>query len=176
MRLVALDLETTGLNPGLDQILQVGMQCFESETGEVVGECEFLVRSSCGRYTGDPFALAMNVELFKKLAVANDDFHYLSELPYAISSHFARWRVDRPHAVGFNVGSFDIQFLKQNDVDLFRHRSIELGSLLMSHLGSGVPITSKNWARELGQEDMPHTALADCNMARLAYMACRGGV
>jgi oligoribonuclease (3'-5' exoribonuclease) len=179
MRLVALDLETTGLDPQKHQILQVGMVCFESTTGEIVGEFETLVRDWKG-YHGDPYSLAMNAELLKRIADREGVFsgtlwdmmlRTLRDWGFAFDEDDPS---TRPHAVGFNVGSFDIQFLKAAEIDLFHHRSIEVGSLLMNSFNYPSPVTSRQWAYSEGHTDMPHTALADCHMAVKAYIYAMG--
>lgn len=173
MRLIALDLETTGLETGLDQILQVGMLCFDAGTGEVVGEYETLVRSECGRYAGNPFALQMNAGLLKRLA--DGEGIERAALRNALHKQLNDWGFyeDRPHAVGFNVAAHDIAFLKQLGKSLFHHRAIECGTLLMSEFGRHTPMSSKEWCATDGK-DVEHTALADCHMARKVYIYCMG--
>lgn len=170
MRLVALDLETTGLEPQIDQILQVGMLCFKAETGEVVGEFETLVRAPCGRYLGGAYALAQNAALLKRLA--DGEGIERESLRGKLHSQLNAWGFyeNRPHAVGFNVAAFDVAFLKTLGKSLFHHRSIECGTLLMQEYETRVPVSSKVFSADT----VAHTALADCYMARKAYLYAMG--
>lgn len=178
MRLVALDLETTGLNPQEDQILEVGMVCFESDTGDIVGEFERIVRHD--RYTGSAYALAMNSDILKRLAdfsTDNPNSCWVADLRSRMLKQLTEWgfEKERPHAVGFNVAPFDIAFLKQafDYRKMFHHRAIELGTLLMAPSHTLAPVSSKAVAQAIEGstlEDMPHTALADCKVAVESYM------
>ena len=62
---VAFDLETTGLYPRRDQILQIGAVAFTPST-EDCEEFSCLVRWD--RVSGDPFALQMNASILKRIA------------------------------------------------------------------------------------------------------------
>lgn len=170
MRLVAFDIETTGTDPQKDQILEIGAVCFEAQTGEVVGEFERLVRHS--RYSGDPYALQMNAGLLKRLA--DGEGTGLTQALVDLRNALTDWGFDsdnKPIAVGFNVGKFDLAFLNTAyGKGFFSHRTIELGSLLMSPVESLVPVSSRGVATALGLEDMPHTAVADAEIARKAYV------
>ena len=148
MKLVALDLETTGLEPHEHQILRVGMVCFDSNTGESIGTEEFVVRHST--YWGDPYALSMNHEILRRLSDPATG-EGVSEMGGCISEALHQWGfAKRPIAVGFNVAPFDIAFLKAAGVDVFSHRAIELGSLLMNMFAKDEPVTSNQAAEHLG--------------------------
>jgi len=171
MRLVALDLETTGLDPQKDQILQIGMLCFESITGEVIGEFETLV--SHARYEGDAYALQMNHKLLKRLAAGEGA--NIASARSLMAYQLRVWGFDigdrksKPVAVGFNVAPFDLAFLKASRIDLFSHRAVELGTLLMHVFKDCQPVTSNAYMEARGLE-VTHTALEDCRMARDAYL------
>lgn len=174
MILVALDLETTGLNPQRDQILQLGMLAFDTETGETVGELELLVAHD--EYRGDPYALAMNADILRRIAKAGrGDIVHDRRLDNRVSVTLDLWDMpNRPKAVGFNVTPFDLAFLKAAGVDVFHHRAVEVGSLLMPRMGAIAPVTSAEWMAFHAGADVAHTALADCRMARDAYAYALG--
>lgn len=162
MRLVAFDLETTGLDPGRCAVLQVGAAVFESTTGEIIDTFEELVTPV--HYDGDPFALAMNSAILYRIAKEKPEgLAYVKE---SLHTWLLLNGVIRPHAVGFNVGSFDLQF---GFKDLFHHRSVELGTFLMGNFSKDIPVTSTEWHKFQNRE-VAHTALDDCLEAVEAYM------
>ena len=170
MRIISLDLETTGINPQTDQIIQIGMLCFDTETGETFGEMEHLVRHV--RYEGDPFALQMNAKLLRRLA--DGEGIHKNNLRFVVSEFLRDHSLIKPHVVGFNVAPFDLAFLKAADIDLFHHRAIELGTLLMSTTDSPLPVTSNEAMKLLGKDrKVAHTALQDCRDARELYLHAR---
>lgn len=75
MRYVSLDLETTGLRPDHDQILQVAMVLEDTDRCDVPVEAlpcfTCLVSYSFG-YAGQPYALALNADLLRALADVRD--------------------------------------------------------------------------------------------------------
>lgn len=72
MKYVSFDVETTGLDTRLDQVLQVAMVAEDSSKPEV--PIEELPTFTClvehDRYAGSAFALALNAPIFKALADA----------------------------------------------------------------------------------------------------------
>jgi len=167
MKLVALDLETTGLNPRTDQILQIGMALFESATGQIIDTFEVEVRHN--RYEGDAYALAMNANLLRRLA--NDQGKPIHFVEREVRNKLLGWGfgdTNRPTAVGFNVAPFDLAFLKKACLDMFHHRAVELGTLLMPVFSQHTPVSSKQFAKHIG-EIVQHTALDDCKLAIKAY-------
>lgn len=167
MRLVAFDLETTGLNPATNHVLQIGAVVFESETGAVVDTFEELVTPP--GYGDSPYALAMNQALLYEIAAAKSPPNF-ETVQASFADFLYKNGCNKAHAVGFNVGSFDLQFGFKN---LFHHRTIELGSLLMGKFESDIPVTSAQWHKHQGKE-VAHTALADCLEAVEAYRFYKG--
>lgn len=64
MRYVSIDLETTGLNPETDQILEIGCIIDDLHTGEM-GRLRLLLDHE--RLSGSPEALIMNANLIKEI-------------------------------------------------------------------------------------------------------------
>lgn len=170
MRLVALDLETTGTDPEKDQVLQIGMLCFDADTAEIVGEFEIDVRHQ--RYSGDAYALYLNREILGRLRDPNHGVPWVAAR-FLVFDQLEAWgfsRENKPHAVGFNVGTFDLRF---GFAHLFHRRTVEIGSLLMRAMGSSAPVSSKEF-QEFCSLEVAHTALEDCRMARNAYAFAMG--
>ena len=75
MKYCAIDLETTGLNSWSCDILEVGAVIADTNAEKTplemlpVFHCYFVQDT----YQGDPFALAMNAEILKKIAVYMKD-------------------------------------------------------------------------------------------------------
>lgn len=178
MKLIALDLETTGLNPQTDQILEVGMVCFDSETGEVHGEFQTLV--SHDRYEGSAYALQMNQEILLELTDTNMRYKTCYGESHMLEHEMLEftkftWGLDRPHVVGFNVAPFDLAFLKASGIDIFDFRAIELGTLLMGPMESATPVSSRYVVKMVRGPDakVPHRALEDARLAVELYRWAR---
>lgn len=130
MRYCSLDLETTGLEPDKDQILQVGA-CIADERGEIFYELDILVAHD--RYEGDPFALNMNAWIFEKLAhLTPEDFKFDQDGPGTppravhindLRLFLHRWlwipfQKNRVIFAGKNIDSYDKLFLQK--IDFFK--------------------------------------------------------
>ena len=172
----AFDLETTGLDPQRDQILQIGAVLFTKDG--VIDEFETLVRHD--RYEGDPFALQMNAAILKRLAAGegaplgeallSDDEGVARNLgDFLTADNIKR----PPHPVGFNVGSFDIRFLPPYAQKWFHHRCVELGSVFMAD--DGTPGTSNKVVQGLLGRKVAHDALQDARDAAELYMGRLNG-
>lgn len=135
MKYISIDIETSGLDPKRDQILQFGAVVVEDTTGEILKEIELTVLHE--RIHGDPFALGMNADIIKRIAygvgkaVGDSGWSSRSEgfcwagMLYTEYSKFVEKEKLTP--AGKNFGSFDKQFLLNLDVrfgNLFVHREI----------------------------------------------------
>ena len=172
MKLLAFDLETTGLIPHLDQILQIGAVVFDHE--DVMTPVEklphFVTDVRHDRYHGSAFALQMNHEILMRTATNRNTptkSGALTMLSRFIANHFPRDEYKRgPHPVGFNVAAFDVAFVKAAGYDLFSHRPVELGSLLSK---DGLPVTSKDAVKKYFNKAVAHDALEDARDAVRLY-------
>jgi oligoribonuclease (3'-5' exoribonuclease) len=164
MRLVAFDIETTGLDPQKDQILQMAAVVFDPVNQISLGEFDTLVCHS--RYEGDAFALQMNAGILKRLA--KGEGHSPSYAYHRLHSFLTDHQALKSHAVGFNVGKFDLAFLRRIHIgpDTFHHRTIELGSLLSQ---DGLPVSSKEATVNCLGREVTHDALQDCRDAAELY-------
>lgn len=174
-RFIALDIETTGVQTGHDQILEVAAIAFDP-AHEERDEFSVVVRHRWLR--GDPVAISMNAELIKEaieVGIPEDDAR----------SRFRKWlepyRNAKMYPVGFNVGKFDYVFLSDqgwlddyrpdlvpphlDDRTALHYRTVELGTLFISP--EGIPGASKEVIpRELGEgRVVAHRALQDARDA-----------
>lgn len=136
---LSMDIETTGLDPSCDQILQFAAVLFDNDD---VHKCSYFnVFVSHPRYQGNVFALSMNSWILKLLAEGKDErivnhisLHYLFET-------WLKSKTDQKcFPIGKNFGSFDLQFLKAHDSKfdrMFHYRSIDVGTLYADR--NGVP-------------------------------------
>jgi oligoribonuclease (3'-5' exoribonuclease) len=109
----------------------------------------------------------MNQEILYRLAKGEglDLYDALRGLKLFIREHCGN---TKPSAVGFNVGSFDIAFLKSaQEPNIFHHRSVELGSLLATP--DRVPVRSSDIIKEARGTEVVHDALADAQDAVRMY-------
>ncbi len=178
MKYVALDIETTGLDPQKDQILQIAMVLEDTTAPQVHVEdlptFERVIRHP--RLSGDPAALAMNAGLISAMAEYNfeerrilhlgrkiDVSMNLSSVIYDLNIWFYDHFFDKkPIIAGKNVGSFDLQFMGEDFRKRVHYRSIEVGSVMLGAEPS-------RWLEDkppslndlLHDKDVAHDALED---------------
>ena len=131
---LSLDLETGGLNRGFHSILEVGAVLFDRETRH---EFQCLVEND--DIIGDPFALAMNVDVLREISAATKDrtkgglIHH-REVTTWMHAFIRNHTSERIVVCGKNVAGFDLRFLEQlpgYDVlsKLFLHRCLDVGPM-----------------------------------------------
>lgn len=130
---IAVDIETTGLDPEKHQILEVAMV---ADTGaERVVDCPFLhLYVYQNPIIGTPYALVMNAHAIKIIAM-NVDSNICEP---GVVSIWVRKFVNEyacggeVNVVGKNAAGFDLPFLKRLPewpTRLFSHRVLDVGSL-----------------------------------------------
>lgn len=108
MKYISIDVETTGLDASRDQILEVSMIIDNGEA--TLQECkQFHAYVGWKRLKGDPFALAMNAGIIKK--IISDESIPPNDLIANIEHWLDRNGISKFTAAGKNFGSFDRQFL-----------------------------------------------------------------
>lgn len=137
MRFVVLDIETTGLNPNVNTILQIAMQEIDPRTLTEVGD--MFVRD----VHASPAALSRMVPYVREM-------HTKTGLLERVNAAESRSRVqraaveflgegDKVHAVGDSV-HFDLGFLRVHTPDLFSrfsHRIVDVTSLYLACKSAG---------------------------------------
>lgn len=172
---IAIDVETSGVDPLRHQILEIAAVAWDSDD---INTCSYFRRTvdprwggsyiySTGDIVGEPRALIMNQRLIKEIGEGE------AFSPREVSKQFRNWCTFKGplHAVGLNFGGFDWQFLKQFPdfpKELFGYRFVEIGSLLATKNGpvSAGPALGAT-AEKHGIEGRPHEALFDarCTLA-----------
>lgn len=148
MKYVSIDIETTGLNPLKDQILQFGaVKC----TGET-----FTRNIKWDRISGDPFALDMNKNLLNC-----EDGILISEL----FIDFNAWMdipKDKLLAAGKNIAGFDYPFLAQvGFVGMFHYGFLDVGPMYFQSGDTKLPNLTECLRRAGMEPTNLHTALGD---------------
>jgi oligoribonuclease (3'-5' exoribonuclease) len=194
MRMVAIDIETTGLDPEQDQILEFGAIIFDP-FDESVAAPSFQRYIIHDRIQGDAFALAMNGEILSRIAKPEEKYKYCSM--EILGAHFFEFLIENdfprtnkiktiPTGGGFvstrnalesiticgkNAASFDLQFLKRTkfiDYIPIKHRILDVGSLYFIPGDDVLPDLAKCMSRAGVIGDVEHNALSDC----LNVIAC----
>lgn len=181
---LTIDLETTGLNVDECQIIEIGAIVDDLAQPQV--PISSLPRFHCyierEMYTGQPYALSLHSEIFKRIAskapgyriVSPDDM--ASDLAWFLEANFA----DGEHitAAGKNFGTFDRNFLLKepkftaNGGELFlgkfkvRHRVIDPTIMFWIPKQDGVqlPSTETVCKRAGIPYSNKHDAIGDCEM------------
>ena len=174
-KLLAFDLETTGLDTTNHQILEIGAVAFTTE-GEILGEFQQLIRHPA--IVGDPYAIEMNLGL---ILGQNSELMRMGTAP-PLSEYFARRGFESfltehfgekpPTPVGFNVAAFDVSMYNRGvyPPKVLGHRCVELGSLLMPVMGYSRPVKSSEAIPALLGKEVGHRALEDAQDAVALYM------
>lgn len=192
---LSIDLETGGLDPLNNDILEVGGVLASTDSSPK--ECEHfrlgvLPRSELSYYRLHPKAAAMNAELLDQLENNKSAFDAIRE-PNLIGEWIGAWLqhhgwkpdpkdVSRPHVVlgGKNVWGFDVPFLRQAGVEKyikFKHRALDPAILCTVHEDE-VPPDLKTCALRVGinmAEYKLHTAVDDAMLvAEVIYRGMKG--
>jgi hypothetical protein len=168
---VSIDIETTGLDPDTCQVLEFGAVI--EDWVRPVSQLPFFRRIfKYDKITGEPFALALNANLLKRISNPNeirpiDLFCEPAELGAQFSAWLCHHDVDpkRVQAAGKNFASFDAQFLKRlpnfNIYIKFNHRTIDPTMLFWRMDDEGLP-SSKTCMERAGIDGkVAHTAVED---------------
>jgi oligoribonuclease len=176
MKYVSIDLETTGLDPRVDQVLMAAMVLEDTEINCPVEELlhfHCLVRHK--RYFGDAFALNLNAPILKILSSTTDDrfgfadykdqrivvyrdHEWENEALDWLDHHFPDGRAV---AAGKNVAGFDLRFLSESLNRKFYHRVIDPGSVCINWEAKVPPSLGELKDRYKIDGPVAHDALED---------------
>lgn len=179
MKYVCIDIETTGLDPVNNQILQFAAVI--RDTDKMLEPIEESPKLVCyvehGYYHGQPYALAMNSKILYELAKSTDKrngdsvsydqlahkfFNFLVENGYTVSL--------KTHKITFvgagkNFGTFDLQFLKNlpgwKDCLSADSRVLDPGILFLEPNDKKVPGLQNCLQRIDITKEISHDALED---------------
>ena len=170
MPYVSIDIETTGLDPETCQMLEIGA-VFDNWTLPLDALPTFHCYVVHKQIVGQPFALALNADILRKLANPAED-RRTSCAPSEVADDDGRlaWRCgwDVSKAVtpaGKNFASFDRQFLKrlpdfEKKVRL-HHRTLDPAMLFWLPADEKLPDSKTCYERAGMDPKVAHTALED---------------
>ena len=143
MKFLSIDIETTGLDPQNNQILEFGAIAIDTSYPTDPYIAEFRAVFIHQELTGNPIALTMNAELINEIntVLKTKDFNYdlrqdtLSGIyvrnAEEFQSYFDEWLgsigfTERLTLAGKNLASFDLKFLEAAGIKIkYRHRMID---------------------------------------------------
>jgi oligoribonuclease (3'-5' exoribonuclease) len=166
---VSIDIETTGLDPETCQVLEIGAVL--NDPDKTLLECPTF--RACVKHEvikGTPRALQMNVRLIEE--IANGGGEWASNA----CGRFQKWLLQHLtpgdkslHALGKNVGTFDLVFLNKIDTWpkwLFHYRSCDVGSMFATPHGMlSQSALEGELAENLKIPGNPHEALYDARVS-----------
>ncbi len=183
MKVLYVDLETTGLDPETCQILQIGLLWDHNSTIPVdqLPQLEFLVRHDS--YRGDPYALWLNAALLKRLSVKGAGVATIN-VSNMLSDFLNGCGIDPKDKIligGKNVSGFDLPFLSklpffkgwsfpENFFDphgpyyRFAHRTVDPAMMYARDTDDMPPNLDECLKRAGIPKQTGHTALDDCRL------------
>lgn len=114
MKIAYIDLETTGLNPGQDQILEIGCVIDDLSRPDDQIRPTFNCYIRHELIVGDPIALAMNARIIQALAEPEKCTTRIlsaTETVFALNDFLLKYIGDSVTIGGKNVATFDLPFL-----------------------------------------------------------------
>jgi oligoribonuclease len=174
MKYVSIDIETTGLDPDYCNVIEFAAVVDDLEkqypTDELYKFHRYVMHP---RYTGEPYALAMHANIFKKLAKPSDhkecEFVWHTNLLEEFRIFLIRscyLYSDGPKVVvgGKNFAGFDRRFLEKmqgfNDIK-WHHRNLDPAMLYTTAFDKEPPSMQTCLQRAGMPDEVPHNALED---------------
>jgi oligoribonuclease (3'-5' exoribonuclease) len=180
---LSIDIETTGLDKDTCQIIEIGAIIDDFQKPHAVPpmfHC-YVVNNT---YNGEPYALSMHSEIFRRMANKTKGYSYWV-LDHAVlefnnwldsySKNGQVWTV-----TGKNYAGFDDKFLSKHrhwNQGRLSHRVLDPGSMYFNPLtDTAVPNTAECMRRAGIEGRVAHTALEDATIvAELIQYKVKGG-
>lgn len=181
MKFLSIDIETTGLDPQKNQILEFGAIAIDTSYPNVPYIADFRAVFVHQELTGNPIALTMNSELIGEIntLLKSKDFDY-DEFNYnkpndiyvrnaeEFQKYFDEWLeainfTGRLTIAGKNLASFDLKFIEAAGIKIkYRHRMIDPAILYVDwEKDETLPDLQQCLDRAGIIKSVEHTSLAD---------------
>ncbi len=188
---VSLDIETTGLDEETCQVIEIGA-VIDDWLNPLDSPPEFHAYVVHDTYQGEPYAMSLHSEIFRRIAIREEGFKYLTpsqavfelhfflshEGGYKTASHLKRTK-SKARFAGKNLGAFDMRFLRKlpkfKQTLRYHHRFLDPGMLFWNPLTDPVPPDTAECMKRAGIEgEVAHTALEDEKVvAKLIQIAAK---
>lgn len=156
---LAIDIETTALQPDKGQILQIAAIY---DNGERLDTYNYYIATN--KITGELPAITMNSPLLQRMQDKSIDTVPLNYVRAVLREQIERYTLldsGKLSLAGKNVAGFDLPWLKHFGFDLpVSHRVIDVGSLYFPDFRYVPSLSEIN--KRLGRKAVSHNALADC--------------
>lgn len=186
MRYVSIDIETTGLDHNVCDVIEFGAVIantldFDTPVEQLPSFHRYIHKSS---FTGEPYALVMNAHIFQ--AMLNPENQHKVCREGELFEQFSLWLLDQGfeagkggkltiNVAGKNFASFDnrfLEYLPNYESVRFRYRFLDPAMMFLSPEDSVVPNLKTCLERSGLDGIIPHTAVED---ARLVIEVIRAG-
>jgi DNA polymerase III alpha subunit (gram-positive type) len=159
MKYASIDIETTGLDPQQDQILEIGIIIDDGGPIETLPGLNLIIRRQ--RIIGHPIALAMNHKILERMDEGIQEENVFKVVSTFFNNNGLTGRVN---VAGKNFGAFDFQFLKNLDIGfkgMFHHRFIDPAMFYLNEGDTEVPSLTECCARAGVPLEGLHDAVSD---------------
>lgn len=183
----SIDIETTGLDQKKCDIVQFAAVLDNLSDPQPLDKLpKFQTYLTKRRFNGEPFALSMHPQIFRKIADAQqkrieenefgERFMGIRDLPTALENFFSMNGVPQDQrsgkykitVAGKNAGMFDLPFLKRKVKDwgniVFLHRVMDPAILYYQPGDKTLPDSKLCMERAGIKDEVAHTALEDALM------------
>jgi oligoribonuclease len=174
LKYISLDIETTGLNPETCDIVEIGAVFDDLETplSNLKQFHTYVMPTNGTTFTGEPYALSMHSEIFKRIAKKQPpyEYAYVEEVVPMFISFLDRCGYDAMTKIvpaGKNYASFDSRFLSKLPkwgALRFHHRTLDPMMFYVNKNDIAPPDLSECCKRAGIANDVKHTAVEDALM------------
>lgn len=175
MKYVSIDLETTGLDPVNNDILEFGAVLDDLSDPKPIKDLPKFHAYICkDEYRGQPYALSMHPTILRRIAKREEGFNYL--YPNSLGKVFQKFllengynleegRLVRINVAGKNFATFDMQFIKNqtNFLNSVRisHKILDPGILCLEKGDQSVPSLGECLRRIGVNKEVAHNTIDD---------------
>lgn len=196
MKFISIDIETTGLDPQKNQILEFGAIAIDTSYPTVPYIAEFRAVFIHQELTGNPIALTMNSKLIDDIGFVLKSKEFDFEIQNALApndvcvrsaeefqKYFDEWLerinfTERLTLAGKNLASFDLKFIEAAGIKIkYRHRMIDPAILYVDwEKDETLPDLQQCLDRAGIVKSVEHTSLGDAgDVAELVLKKIGGG-